>query len=73
MVELIAKAERGGRASYEWQTSRDGIAWTNMPSTLQAKTSLAGLTPGDLVYFRVRAIIKGGAKDWSAAISIIVM
>jgi hypothetical protein len=43
-----------------------------MPPTLQAKTTLDGLTPVSTVEFRYRAVIKGGAQNWSAPISVVV-
>ncbi|HEY8038595.1 MAG TPA: hypothetical protein VIF15_02325, partial [Polyangiaceae bacterium] len=42
-VRLAAKAS-ARRASYEWQWSADGgKTWTQAPSTLQARTTLAGI------------------------------
>jgi hypothetical protein len=61
------------RASYEWQYSTDGgKTWVDMPPTLQAKTTLGGLTALSTVDFRYRAVIKGGAQNWSAPISVVV-
>lgn len=62
-----------GRASYEWQSSTDGgKTWTDLPSTLQAKTTVLGLTPGATVMFRYRAVTKAGEGDMSAPVSLIV-
>jgi len=61
------------RASYEWQYSVDGgKTWVTAPSTLQAKTSVTGLTPGVTVQFRYLAVTKAGQGDWSAPVSLLV-
>jgi hypothetical protein len=62
----------GTRSSYEWESSTDGAkAWVAMPPTIQAKTSITGLTPGSSVQFRYRAVTpKGGAGDWSLPITM---
>jgi hypothetical protein len=70
-VEVVAKAA-ARRASYEWQYSLDQKTWTQVPSTLQAKTSISGLTPVTAYFFRVRPVIAAGEQDWSAAISLLV-
>jgi len=63
----------GRRASYEWQMSADaGKTWTVLPSTLQARTSVTGITPGATVSFRVRPVTKTGEGDWSQPIVLIV-
>ncbi|HKR04521.1 MAG TPA: hypothetical protein VJY62_07780 [Bacteroidia bacterium] len=71
-VKLFSKAA-GKRASYEWGQSPDGIAWTDLPVTLQAKTTVTGLTVGSKMYYRVRPVLKDGAGFWSPVVSIIVM
>jgi hypothetical protein len=38
----------------------------------QAKTSIAGLTPGSSAEFKYRAVTKTGADDWSTAVSLTV-
>jgi hypothetical protein len=61
------------RASYEWQYSNDGgKTWLDAGPTLQAKTSIVGLTAGTTVLFRYRSVIKGGAGDWSPSVSMLV-
>jgi hypothetical protein len=61
------------RASYEWQYSTDGgKTWIAMPGTLQAKTSVSGLTPLSTVQFRYRAVTKAGEGDWSQPVSLTV-
>lgn len=70
-VKLTAKAV-ASRASYQWQSSADGVAWTDLPPTLQAKTTVEELTPGQRIYFRYRGITKEGPLSWSNGISWIV-
>jgi hypothetical protein len=61
------------RASYEWEYSLDGgKTWVTAPTTLQAKTSVPGLTPGATVTFRYRPVTKTGEGNWSQPTSIIV-
>jgi len=61
------------RASYEWEYSVDGgKTWVTAPATLQAKTTVSGLTPGATVMFRSRPVTKTGEGDWSQPTSIIV-
>jgi len=66
-VKLVAPSG-GDRASYNWQYSTDGEAWIDLPSTLQAKTTLSGQTPGAVAQFRYRAVTKTGETPWSAPV-----
>jgi hypothetical protein len=69
---LVAKAA-ARRASYEWQYSTDaGKTWLAAPTTLQSKTTIAGLVPGAMVMFRSRPVTKVGEGDWSQPTSLIV-
>jgi hypothetical protein len=70
-AHLAAKAA-GRRASYEWQYSTDQKTWTNAPSTLQAKTSVTGLTVGTTYAFRVRPVLASGEQNWTALVSIVM-
>ena len=70
-AKLVAAS--AGRASYEWQYSIDGgKTWVIAPATLQAKTTIPGLTPASTVQFKYRAVTKTGEGDWSQAVSLIV-
>ncbi len=72
-VTLVAPAA-GDRASYEWQYSADGCkTWTRLPTTLQSRTTVAGLTPLTTVVVRYRAIGKLGEGEWSRSLSVVVM
>jgi hypothetical protein len=71
-VDLVTAAA-GQRASYEWQYSADGgKTWVTVPATLQAKTTVTGLTPGATVEFRFKSVVKTGESDWSAPVSLLV-
>jgi hypothetical protein len=71
-VHLVT-ASAGHRAAYDWEWSVDGgKTWQLAPSTLQAKTSIAGLVPGSSVAFRTRATTKAGEADWSQPITFVV-
>ena len=71
-ANLVA-ASAGRRASYEWEYSTDGgKTWVFAPPTLQAKTTVSGLTPGATVQFRYRPVTKTGEADWSAPVPLIV-
>jgi hypothetical protein len=71
-AKLVAPSS-GQRASYEWQYSVDGgKTWVVAPVTLQAKTTILGLTPGATVTFRYRGVTKTGEGDWSQLITFIV-
>jgi hypothetical protein len=60
------------RASHEWQWSLDQKAWNSAASTLQGKTTIAGLTPGAVVYFRHRMVTKAGESDWSQVVTLMI-
>jgi hypothetical protein len=71
-AELVA-ALASRRASYEWETSTDGgKTWVLARSTLQAKATVTGLTPGAVVQFRYRPVTKAGEGDWSQPLSLVV-
>jgi hypothetical protein len=71
-AKLVAPSA-GGRAFYEWQYSLDGgKTWVAAPGSMQAKTTVAGLTPGASVQFRYRPATKSGEGDWSQPVTLIV-
>jgi len=56
-----------------WQYSTDGgKTWVDASETLQAKTTVTGLSAGTTIQFRYRSVLKGGASDWSAPLSMVV-
>ena len=69
----IITASAGPRSSYEWQYSTDGgKTWVIAPASLQAKTTVVGLTPGATVEFRYRPVTKTGEGNWSQTVQLIV-
>jgi hypothetical protein len=70
-VILDAKAV-AATASYYWEYSLDQETWTSAPETLQSKTSISGLTPARLYYFRFRALTRTGALGYSQVVSLVV-
>jgi hypothetical protein len=71
-VHLVAKAA-GRRASYGWEWSSDGgKTWTELPPTLQAKTTVSGVPAGTNGEFRFRALTKEGQGDWSQPVALLV-
>jgi hypothetical protein len=72
-VKLVT-ASAGHRASYEWEYSTDGgKTWVTAPATLQAKTTVAGLTVGTAVQFRSRPVTKTGEGNWTQPVSLTVV
>jgi hypothetical protein len=71
-VQLVGPSA-ARRASYEWEYSiNGGQAWVALPVTLQAKTTIPGLTAGTTVMFRYRGVTKTGEGDWSLPTSLMV-
>jgi hypothetical protein len=72
-VKLVA-ASAGRRAAYNWQYSLDGgKTWVDAASTLQAKATITGLTPGATVQFRYQPLIKTGEENWSQVVQLFVV
>jgi hypothetical protein len=70
-VELDARAVEPG-ASYYWQWSVDMKTWVSLPETKKASTTITGLTPATMYYFRFRALTRKGMTDWSQDVSLLV-
>jgi hypothetical protein len=69
----VHAAAAARRASYDWEYSIDGgKTWLATPSSLQAKTTVAGLPVGTSVQFRYRPVTKTGPGDWSQPLAILV-
>ncbi|MEO7331646.1 MAG: fibronectin type III domain-containing protein [Minicystis sp.] len=47
------------------QKSVDQAIWTSSAGTMQARTTITGLLPGQLLYFRFRAHTRKGLGDYS--------
>jgi len=71
-AKVVAKATKGAHAN-EWQMSTDGgKTWSDLPTTLQASTTVHNLQVAQVVYFRQRPVLKTGVGDWSQAIAAVV-
>ena len=70
-AHLVAKA-LPTRSSYDWQSSLDGVVWTDLERTMRANADVSALVPGTRYLFRFRALTKDGAGEWSQALSLLV-
>ncbi len=70
-VKVVAPGA-GNRAFYDWQVSIDGAAWLDLPSTMQATTTLTHPSPGTPLHVRYRVVTAKGPADWSAPITFTV-
>ena len=73
---VTVAAATGGASAYDWQSSTDdgGKTWVSAPSTLQAKTAVAGADAGcDGALPAPRRHGEDGVSDWSQGVSIIVV
>jgi hypothetical protein len=69
----LSTPSAGARSCYLWQYSADGgKTWVDVPGTVRAKTTVAGLPAGTTVQFRYRTITKTGQGDWIAPVSFLV-
>jgi hypothetical protein len=71
-VLLAAKAVAPS-ATYYWEYSDDQSTWNTLPDTMQSRTSLTGLTPLRVYYFRFRALTRAGQRDYSQVVSLLVL
>ena len=72
-VVVLVAPSAGPRSAYIWQYSTDGgVTWTTLPVTVQATTSVAGLTVRTTVLFRYRVASKDGEGNWSPVVSLFV-
>lgn len=65
-IDLRCKTVNGA-STYEWQQRlhTDATGWQALQMTTATKISAAGLVPGTVYAFRVRAIGSAGAGTWS--------
>lgn len=72
-VVILTAKKAAKMAAYHWQYSTDeGKTWTDAGITLQAKTSVSGLTHGTMASFRYRPVTRAGMGDFSDATSLVV-
>jgi hypothetical protein len=60
-------------ALYYWEYSADETSWSSVPATMQASTSISGLIPGQIYYFRFRAHTRKGMGDYSDVVRLMVL
>lgn len=70
-VVLVALAIDGAGAYY-WEFSFDQKSWTTVPETKYATTTISGLTPGQVYYFRFRALTPKGKGNYSQVVNLLV-
>ena len=71
-VQLLARAVASA-AAYFWEYSEDQQTWTAGAPTAQARSTIAGLSPGKVYYFRFRALRREGViTDASPIVSFMV-
>ncbi|MEI2746771.1 MAG: fibronectin type III domain-containing protein [Ottowia sp.] len=63
-VVVTARAVAGA-VLYFWEHSLDGVTWISVPETTHAKTTIAGLTAGQMYHFRVRVHTAKGKGEYS--------
>jgi hypothetical protein len=57
-----------------WEYSADRETWTALQPTPRARTSLSGLTPGKVYYFRFHVLMQDGSMgDPSQIVSLMVV
>jgi len=72
LVLLIALAVPSA-TMYFWEHSVDQVTWTALKPTAQASTSVAGLTPGKVYYFRFHTFTRDNeTTDLSQVVSLMV-
>ena len=69
-LELLTRALQG-QGCYQWQMSADQKTWTDLPQTVTASTTVTGLTPATVYYFRCRTFTAAGYSTWSPTVSAI--
>jgi hypothetical protein len=60
-------------ALYYWERSGDQKNWESLPATMQASTSVTGLIPGQVYYFRFRAHTRKGLGDYSDVVRFMAL
>jgi hypothetical protein len=59
-------------AVYFWDYSLDQKNWTSVLQTMKASTTIAGLTVGQVYYFRFHAQTRSGIGNYSQIVSLLV-
>ncbi len=70
-VNLVALA-LGRKVMYAFEYSLDQKSWTAVPNVQVAHTTVTGLTPGQVYYFRFSALVKNTPRPYSQIVSFLV-
>ena len=70
-VRLMALS-LGRGTTYYFQVSLDQKNWTSQPDSHVCKITVTGLTPGQVYYFRFRALVGKTLRDYSQVVSFMV-
>ena len=72
-VVVMARVGTRQKQAHDWEYSVDGgKTWLTLPTTMQAKVTITGLTTGSTVLVKHRAVEKTGTMPWSDAASSMV-
>ena len=72
-VVVMARVASRQKQANDWEYSVDGgKTWTAAPTTMQAKTTITGLTSGATILVKHQAVTKTGATAWSDPVSSVV-
>lgn len=61
-----------GAVAYYWQFSLDQKSWSSVTEVTTTSTTIEGLTPGQVYYFRFRTLSRPGLSDFSQVVSLLV-
>ena len=71
---LPSAVAMAGVTAYFWEVSVDQVTWSVGAQSSQARSSIAGLTPGKLYWFRVRGLKRDGTMTaYTQAVSLTVV
>jgi hypothetical protein len=72
-IALLVALAVASAVAYFWEYSVDQQVWTAGPQTAQAHSSILGLTPGKVYYFRFRTLLRAGTlTNYSQVVSFMV-
>jgi hypothetical protein len=69
----LAARSAGRSAVYFWSYSLDQKSWVSVTETLVAKTTVSGLSPGQVYYFRFQVRTRKGLSDYVDAVKLMVI
>jgi hypothetical protein len=71
-VVLVVARALANAHMYYWEFSLDLKVWSSVTETAQAHTTVSGLTPGQVYYFRFYTRTRKGLGDYSDAVKCMV-